>query len=599
MTQNQQKNKEPLIIQRKVSQKIIQLTLQLNLSELQAKIVAGRLSDDDLPKTNQLDFVKKTIFAKLSDLQHPDQLSNSIQAAQIIADAIESNKIIVLATDYDTDGVTSAWVATKALTEYFNVPKQKVIQIIGERKNGYGITDQVVERILAIPEPVGLVISADQGSSDELRIKKLKEHNINVCITDHHQIPIEGVPASAICTVNPQQNNCNYDKNIAGCFVIFLVMSQVRAELIKRKCIPENSPSLKELTTNVALGTIADSVSLKSINNRAIIKSGLNIINKFNHASWQALHALNNNNEQPIDAQYLAFQVATRINAASRVSDVTTAFNFLNSNDFNDSQGFLDQLDLDNINRRKQQESMLEQAKNHAKEIFNNHKYSMTIKMDGNAGIQGIIASRIGEQYGLPTIAMTDLKNSFFAGSGRAIVSSIDLREAFQQMSEQNSELFKSMGGHKGAVGCMIPAKFFNDFSELFEQAIKLQLGDSSPLLTVETDGELEPWQLEPTLIYELNQLEPYGREWEKPLFSGDFFIESIKVVGKEKNHLSMKLSLTNTKKSINAIYFNSVQNKQTTFSIGDEIQCAYQPSLNTYFGKTTLQLKIQTAKII
>ncbi len=599
---NAQQLKEALIIPRKISQKIKNLARQLELSELQANIVAGRLSEQDLPLDNEqdsLERLKQIISPKLAHLQHPNLLKNSSQAAVIIANAIESNGKIVLATDYDTDGVTSAWIATSALVDYFNVDEERVIQVLGDRRSGYGITDQVVDRILAIKQPIDLVISADQGSSDELRIKRLKENGITVCVTDHHQIPVEGTPESALCTVNPQQDECGYDNCIAGCFVIFLVMSQVRNELINRGILSRETPSLKALTSSVALGTVADSVSLKSINNRAIIRSGLNIINQFEDVSWQAIHSLNNNNEQPINAEYLGFQVATRINAASRVSDVTTAFKFLNAKRFDEAQNFLDQLDLDNLNRREQQASMLEQAKQYAKNIFHKDKYSMTIRMDGNAGIQGIIASSIGEKYGLPTIAMTDLKDGFIAGSGRGIVSAIDLRLAFQQMSEQKPELFKSMGGHKGAVGCMIPVEHFDDFSRLFEQAIKQQIGDDSPTLTVETDGELADWQLEPSIINELNQLEPYGREWEKPLFSGNFFIESIKAVGKDKNHLSLRLSLagSNSRKTLSAIYFNCIPDGVMPFAVGNEIQCAYQPSLNIYYGKTSLQLKIQTAK--
>ena len=217
-------SKTPLIVERPVSAKIMQLAQQLKLTDLQAKIVASRLNESDIQVENISDFISKVIFPKLANLQHPNELKNSKDAAKIIADAIESDGLIVLATDYDTDGVTSAWVATRALVDFFNVPEKRIAHIIGERKSGYGITDEVVDRILALKQPIDLVISADQGSSDEPRIKRLKEHGIPFCVTDHHQIPLEGPPKSALCTVNPQQDGCNYDKTVAGCFVIFLVI---------------------------------------------------------------------------------------------------------------------------------------------------------------------------------------------------------------------------------------------------------------------------------------------------------------------------------------------------------------------------------------
>ncbi|MBF6056852.1 single-stranded-DNA-specific exonuclease RecJ [Thiomicrorhabdus heinhorstiae] len=561
----------------------------LGLTDLQAMLVANRLQNPQ-----QLDEI---VFPKLKHIQPPLELKNADFAAKLIADAVQSGQTIVLATDYDTDGVTSAWVATTALSDFFGVNPQRIRHIIGERKSGYGITDEVVDRILAIEEPVALVISADQGSSDEARIARLKEAGIPVCVTDHHQLPIEGPPPSAVCTVNPQQSGCDYDKTVAGCFVIFLVMAQVRQELISRGYLSAQTPSLKPLALNVSLGTVADSVSLKSPNNRAIVRTGLQMINRFQSPAWQAMKELNDNQGQPFDAEFLGFQVATRINAASRVSDVTTAFHFLTAHDLSQAKSYLQQLDEDNLNRREQQNEMLLQAKERARELYHPNKYSLAVKLQGNAGIQGIIASRIGEQYGVPTVAMTDLEDGFLAGSGRGIVDEVDLRAAFQWMSEQDSELFSSMGGHKGAAGCMIPIEKYPLFSELFETAIQAQLGTTAPSPRVFTDGQLHPSQLTPPLIQEINALEPFGREWPKPLFKGIFRISSIKSVGQTQTHLSLKLS-SDQGTEHSAIFFNGKESAhdQDPFSSGDWIECAYQPALNRFFGRTNIQLRIQAA---
>ncbi len=590
--------KKTQIIKRPYLKSDYQAALQFGLTSLQARLIASRVFEPDKTEPTTLDALEKIIFPQLKNIQHPKQLKNSSQAAKYIADAILSGEKIVLATDYDTDGVTSAWVATTALTCFFGVKEQRIIHMIGQRKNGYGITDKMCDEILAIPEKVAIVISADQGSSDEPRIKRLAESGIKVCITDHHQMTVEGVPASAICTVNPQQVGCDYDKTIAGCFVIFLVMSQVRNELISRGILDKNSPTLKDLALNVALGTVADSVSLKSYNNRAIVTSGLALINKLKNPAWQALHLMNNNNEQPFNSEYLGFQVATRINAASRVNDVTTALKFLNSKDLYEAQGYLDQLDKDNIERRQQQLAMLEQAQIIAEELYHPSKYTLAIKITGNAGIQGIIASRIGEQYGIPTIAMTDLKDGTLAGSGRGIIPSVDLRLAFQWMSEQHDDLFISMGGHKGASGCMIPIEKYPIFAESFEIAVQNQLGKESPIPTIETDGELNDSQLNVGLMQELSQLEPYGREWPQATFSGSFIIQDIRAVGQTKTHLSFKL-ISKQGQKLSAIFFNAKQSEKdpAPFSYGDTITCAYQPSLNHYLGRCSLQLRILTAQ--
>lgn len=579
--------KSPKIVQRPTHQAVFEACKTLGLSDLQSRLVAKRKRT-----TDQL---VETVFPKLKHIQHPNELKNSQQAAQLISEAIRSDGVIVLATDYDTDGVTSAWVAMTALVDYFNVPKTRVKHVIGDRKTGYGITDKVVKRILAIKEPISLVISADQGSSDEPRIKRLKEAGIKVCVTDHHQMSAEGAPQSAVCTVNPQQPDCHYDTTVAGCFVIFLVMTQVRNELIQQGALPVDAPSLKALSLNVALGTVADSVSLQSPNNRAIVQAGLQVINQFEVPAWQAMKELNDNHGQPFNAEYLGFQVATRINAASRVSDVATAFDFLTSQTLEEARLNLTQLDEDNLDRRAQQQVMLDAAQAVAKTLYHPQKYSLAVPLQGNAGIQGIIATRIGEHFGLPCVAMTDLKDGNLAGSGRAIVDSLDLREAFQWMSEQDNGLFISMGGHKGAAGCMIPLEKYDQFATLFEMAVKNQLGDEPPVPIVETDGELADEMLVPELIPHLATLEPFGREWPQPVFTGNFEIIQIREVGQTKTHLSCKLR-TIGGKTIQAIYFNAKQSadEPTRFQVGNWVHGVYQPSLNHYAGRTSVQLRLQ-----
>lgn len=583
------KNLTPKIIPRLTNPHVLAAAQKLGLTPLQAQLVANRLTTDQN--------IEAIVKPKLSQLQSPAMLLGAEKAGNLIADAVVSKGLIVLATDYDTDGVTSAWVARTALIDYFGLPESRVQQIIGERKSGYGITDEVVDRILELNQPVSLVISADQGSSDEPRIARLKENGISVCVTDHHQIPEQGIPESALCTVNPQQAHCEYDKTIAGCFVIFLVMTQVRQALIQRKYLPADTPSLKGLLMNVALGTVADSVSLQSPNNRAVVLAGLQQINQFQSPAWQAMRQLNPNNQQPIDAEYLGFQVATRINAASRVSDVTTAYRFLTAKSLEEANYYLKQLDTDNLNRRQQQTTMLSQASEIAQSIYHPGRYSLAIKMQGNAGIQGIIASRIGERYGVPTVAMTLLEDGYLAGSGRGIVPEIDLRKAFQTIEDRHPGMFKSMGGHAGAAGCMIPAENYENFATAFEHAIQLQLGDEPPYPFIETDGELQPWQFTPALIEEINSLQPFGRAWPSPTFSGEFVVDSVRVIGKTKTHLSFKLR-NQQQQIINAIYFNALDSADSTvpFAAEDTIQTAFEPTLNHFMNQTSLQLRILSA---
>jgi len=79
-------------------------------------------------------------------------------------------------------------------------------------------------------------------------------------------------------------------------------------------------------------------------------------------------------------------------------------------------------------------------------------------------------------------------------------------------------------------------------------------------------------------------------------MFYGDFSIMQIREVGQTKTHYSCKLK-TQSGSVFQAIYFNAKQSadEPTAFSIGDTVQCTYQPSLNHFAGRTTLQLRIQS----
>ena len=589
----------PQIVDRPTEAQVHADALKLGLTPLQAQLVANRMHPRDFgdaitSEVDRLTAIEQRVFPKLKHLQHPKALHNIDLGAQLIADAIQSHGRIVIATDYDTDGVTSAGILSRALIDHFGVEPARVVHVISERRYGYGINSEAVARILQLDGPIALVISADQGSSDETRIAQLKAHNIAVCVTDHHQMAEEGSPASAACVINPQQNACQYDSTIAGCFVAFLVMTQTRKVLIERGVLAADTPSLKDLLDLVALGTVADSVSLKSPNNRAVVQAGLQAINQQTAPCWQALHQFHDNYGQPADAQYLGFQVATRINAASRVSDVTTAFDFINAQSVDEASAYLQKLDQNNQDRRSQQSDLLAQAQQQAQALYHPQKFSLCVLLQGNAGIQGIIATRIGEQYHCPTLAMTDLEDGTLAGSGRAILPEIDLKEAFDQIANQHPGLFRSRGGHKGAAGCVIEKAQLSAFSQALEAAIKHQLQGQKPTPKIETDGRLSPEQLSLDTYRQIKQLEPFGRLWPAPVFHGDFILTHLRWIGQDKTHALLQLKAPN-QQVFEGIFFNAVKDTHTpfAFALGNVVHTVYALNQKQFRGRTSLQLRI------
>ncbi|MDE5014383.1 single-stranded-DNA-specific exonuclease RecJ, partial [Francisella tularensis subsp. holarctica] len=96
-------------------------------------------------------------------------------------------------------------------------------------------------------------------------------------ITDHHAIPPECTPKSAIAVLNQTQQGCNYpDKAIAGCMVSWLFMAALRRKYLQNNKMISQSYGLINLLDFVAIGTVADCVSIATIhNNRIVTKFGI------------------------------------------------------------------------------------------------------------------------------------------------------------------------------------------------------------------------------------------------------------------------------------------------------------------------------------
>ncbi len=584
---------QPEICHRPIDPDLLDTLLRRGLTPLQARIAAARLTAED-----PFDTILQPRLRTLQPLEH---LHGADTAARLLADALERGERIALASDYDADGVTSAWVVQTAMQRHFGITSEQLKIFLNARAHGYGLNDTLVDQILAehARAPFGVVMTADQGSSDEARIRRLRDAGITVIITDHHQLPDDGIPASAHCVVNPQQAQCRYDTTVAGCTVAFLVMNQLRRELIARGRLPEDVPSLKDLLGPVALGTIADSVSLKSPNNRAIVQAGLQQINTPGNPVWDAVRQFTRTRTW-MDAEFIAFEVATRINAASRINDVELALTFLSATTPEEALTAFKRLDEDNRNRKAAQQSLLEQGKTQAQAQAEAGKYSLTLCLQGQPGMQGIVAQRMGEAWGRPTVAFTDLEDGTLAGSGRTIVETLDLKALFENMAQQAPHLFISQGGHAGAAGCMIPKDKLETFAELLEETVRTALNHQAPTLRLWSDGSLAEHGLHPGVLREINVLAPYGQGWPAPLFDDVFEVVNARTVGADKTHISAQVRSADGRVH-NAIWFNGQPQGGETCHLhaGMHIHAVYRPTLNTFAGRQQFQLRIQHGRTL
>ncbi|MGM0694272.1 MAG: single-stranded-DNA-specific exonuclease RecJ [Pseudomonadota bacterium] len=563
------------------------------LTELQARVLAGRL-------TGYQGELAPLVSPSLRHLAHPEKLADARRAAERIAQAVVDGEHIGILTDYDVDGITSHVVIRRTLVELFGVPEARLHSLIGHRiHDGYGISLPLVERTLGLSPRPSLVITADCGSSDEPRIARLKDAGIEVVVSDHHALPQEGPPASAYAVVNPTRDDCGYpDPTIAGCMVAWLMMSLTRGVLIDWGVLAAATPKLSPWLSYVALGTVADCVSLgDSAVNRAVVTHGLTLINRMEAACWRAMAARLGADSVPFDAETLAFQMGPRINARSRLDDPYAALHFMLAEQDHVASRYLEVLDQDNQSRKAIEADMAEAARALALPALTADEPAIVVFLEeGHPGVQGIVASRLVQAFGRPALVLTPAAApGMLTGSGRSI-DGLHLRDALQRAHELAPEALPRFGGHRGAAGVGVPREQLSAFRAAFLQAVGEQLGEVELCPRIFTDGELAPHQLGLATLDELERLGPFGREFDAPLFQGEFLVEALRPVGADGSHLMLELSAGAA--SLKAIWFRALTpGEMPAFGVGDRLRCAFKLNRNRWRGRESLQLMVEHAE--
>ena len=587
----------PLVKNRPLNQAAYQTLLDQGAPELLARIAAGRVGEE-IPNEEIPDLLQP----RLSHIPHPQQLADCDKALAALVEAIEQCLRIGILTDYDVDGITSHAILWHSLVTHFQVPAENIVSLIGHRlEDGYGISDGLVDHILKAPaeERPQIIISADCGSSDEPRIARLLTEGIRLVVTDHHAIPATGIPQSAAAVLNPTREDCQYpDATIAGCFVAWLLMSALRAELMNRESIPADTPKLVELLDFCALGTVADAVSLASPINRAVVNAGLAQMNKQLRPAWRALVELLEKPQTaaPFDIDDLGFQIGPRINARGRMSDPHAARRFLLAAENIDAMDALLTLDRDNQDRRKVERAMLRDILADLSNYEASHSV-VAFGDDFHPGVQGIVASRLVDRSGKPAVVLSPNKNPDHITGSMRTVPGIHAREVLQAVADNWPQVMVKFGGHAGAAGLTIQRQQLDVFTEAFNQVVQQFYGEQAPQPILLCDGELQADQLSLDQWQQLQQLRPYGRGWEKPLFNGVASLADCRVIGSTQTHLSLNLNMAG--QALRAVWFNALDNAGDIAPVqaGQQIRLVYELAENSYNGRTSLQLMVRHAE--
>lgn len=554
-----------------------------------AKIISARVSNDE-----SLGLV---LDGAIKDLSSPFLFKDIEKAVDRLYQAIANGEVIGLETDHDCDGQTSHAIFHEALTKIFNHPKEKIRSYIGHRmKEGYGLSEALMNRILLDSVRPSLIITADNGSTDEPRIAVLKQNGIETIVTDHHGIPPEGTPKSAVAVLNPTQADCNYpDKAIAGCMVAWLFMAALRRKFIENNQPLSTSYGLSNLFDLVAIGTVADCVSMaNSHNNRIVTKLGIEQLKQSNRVCWDFFE------KEKLSSEYIGFSIAPILNSDGRVADALGSVSFLLEEDELKAAAIFENLKEQNNSRKDIQKLLTIEAMSQARELDATKNSLCILLENGHAGIHGISASRLKESFGKPIIifSQTQTDETMISGSARS-TDDIHIKSMLDEVAKKAPDLLVKYGGHKGAAGLTIKKVDFEEFYKLFEESITNIIEKESIKLEpcIEYDFELSEQDFDLNTLAKIDSLEPYGREFEKPIFYNDFIVENFRLVGKDKSHAQLVLRFES--KSIKAIWFNAIDNAiASDIKIGNTVKACYQLQKEEFLGQVNLSLNIKAVQL-
>ncbi|MFC1645066.1 single-stranded-DNA-specific exonuclease RecJ [Patescibacteria group bacterium] len=500
-----------------------------------------------------------------------------------IKDANEKGEKVLVFGDYDADGITATTILKETLSD---LGVDTSIYIPDKEKEGYGLNKDVI--LKSKNHGFSLMITVDCGISNFEEVEYANSIGVDVIVTDHHHIP-KKLP-NAVALINPKIKDSGYPfDDLAGVGVAFKV-----AEAIYEKLMPQKKEQVKWLLDLVAIGTVADCVNLVE-ENRIIVKYGLLVLSKTRREGLQELfktgRILVDENNIP-DAQKISFQIAPRINAASRMSHAKLAYQLISEKDRVQARLLALEIEEQNNQRRKVTEQVVKDVEKIISEEFQGKKFIFAASEHFPMGITGLVAGRVAGKLSKPTGIVTKGEKES-KGSFRSIPQ-LNIIDAI----EKCSKWLEKFGGHAQAAGISIKNENIDNFYKDLNTVIEKELEGKDLKKVIEIDEKVLPSQLDFKLIDDIDKMRPFGMGNPEPvLLMSDLIIQELKWVGSGEKHLKLFLRPNdNSPKIFEAIGFN-LNKDFGHLKQGDEVDLVFNIQKDEWNGNKKMQLRIVDLK--
>lgn len=549
--------------QNKDQQLAKELQEQCQLSPLLAQLLVQRGIDS-------VQAAKQYLDPQLAELHDPFELHDMQKAVDRIQAAVANGEKIVVYGDYDADGITSTAVMYETLDE---VGAQVEFFIPNRFTDGYGPNLDEYQRL--IDGGAQLIVTVDNGVSGAKEIEYANSRGVDVVITDHHELPAQLPEAAAI--VHPKFPGSEYQGgDLSGVGVAFKTAWALTEEF------PQ------EMLDLVAIGELADLVDVTG-ENRALITWGLKQLRQGMRPGLHQLVKLAKLNEDRLTDQDVGFGIAPRLNALGRIDDASEGVLLLTTMD--DREGKEIAQEVENANQTRQQlvAKITDEALKQARSAENADRSTLVLLgHEWHQGVLGIVASRVVEETGKPTIvASVNDGDEIAKGSGRSR-DGFDLFMALQK----HRDLMTAFGGHAQACGMSFTIDQVDELRQALEQEAVEQGLFEAGSAKLELAAELGPDDINEDLYDQLQCLAPFGPGNPEPVFAiHTDRINNVKTMGKAQEHL--KFELRGQKRSAAVVAFGKAELAPLLLA-GVPVTIAATVGINEWRGKRTAQLMLK-----
>ncbi|MCF0137744.1 MAG: single-stranded-DNA-specific exonuclease RecJ [Oscillospiraceae bacterium] len=514
---------------------------------------------------------ERFLYGGAEILEEPLLMKGMPQAVKRIRAAIERRECLAVYGDYDVDGITSTclltdWLRSMGLVCHSYIPDRI--------KEGYGLNCGAIEKLKNMG--VSLIISVDCGITAAEEADFARRLGVDLIITDHHECREQTLPV-ACAVIDPKQEGCGYpNKDLAGVGVALKLACAVEGD---------SSSVIDRYADIAAIGTVADVVPLTG-ENRYIVRRGLAKLEDSPRLGIEALLKESGAADRKVSSSTIGFSLAPRLNAAGRLGCVDVALELLMTEEPAAAERLA--AELCELNRRRQsletdiwQEAcdMMEAQQKDTPIVLSSERW--------HQGVIGIAASKLAEQYALPTV-MICLDGDKGKGSCRSY-GGFNIFDALSACSEH----LEGFGGHALAAGLNIKRDKLGAFCRAFAEYYRINRPRELPTLSCDLCIR-EPEMLSVENVESLSILEPFGSGNPRPLLCiKGARLDKLTPIGGGKH---LRISVSFRTQGFECVFFSHTES-DVRVREGDCVDLAFTPQINEFRFRKSVQLQLSAIK--